>query len=257
MAVLGGTGKTGRSVVRALSARGAEAVPLGRAAWANLPGSLSGCEAAYVIAPNMHPDEPAYVAAALGAAEEAGVRRVVLHSVAAPYSPAMPHHLAKAEAEDVLRRSGVAWTILQPCAYVQNLVPPLVAGGPLRVPYDVDAPFGLVDLADVAEAAATVLLDAGHTGATYELGGPVAVSVGDVGAVASELLGRPVPVERVDPSEWARTEGAGLDDRVRHWLLAMFAYYDAYGLPTGPLPLSALLGRSATSLGDTLRRELT
>jgi uncharacterized protein YbjT (DUF2867 family) len=102
----------------------------------------------------------------------------------------MPHHLAKARAEDVVRRSPFAWTILQPCAYVQNLVPALRAGTPyLEMPYDVDRPFGLVDL--VAEATARVLLDDGHAGATYELGGPDLVSVSDVASAASAVLGRP------------------------------------------------------------------
>jgi len=137
VAVLGGTGKTGRAVCRAV---GPGAVPLGRAAWDDLPGALTGCDALYVIAPNMHPDEQAYVAAALEAARDAGVRRIVHHSVASPYLPAMPHHLGKARAEDVVRRSGVDWTVLQPGAYLQNFS----WAGPPRIAYRADAPFGFV-----------------------------------------------------------------------------------------------------------------
>jgi len=48
----------------------------------------------------------------------------------------------------------------------------------------------------------------------------------------------------VTPEQWAATEGAGLDPRARAWLLAMFAYYDAHGLPVGTLPLRALLRRT-------------
>jgi hypothetical protein len=47
-----------------------------------------------------------------------------------------------------------------------------------------------------------------------------------------------------------------MDPREADWLAAMFAYYDAHGLPTGPRPLASLLGRPATSLLDTLTREL-
>ena len=65
IAVVGGAGKTGRAVRSALESRGSRAVSIGRADWANLPGALRGCDAAYVIAPNMHPDEPAYVAQVL------------------------------------------------------------------------------------------------------------------------------------------------------------------------------------------------
>ncbi len=231
--IVGGNGKTGRAVSAALRARGAAAVPLGRADWSDLAGALYGCRAAYVIAPNMHHDEAAYVADVVTAATAAGVPRLVLHSVASPYVPAMPHHLGKAQAEDVVRRSGLAWTILQPGAYLQNF---RRDGSTIRVAYRADAPFGFADLDDVAEAAATVLLERDHEGATYELAS-LRATVADVAAAAGAGL------EVVTPGEWARTDGAGLDPRVREWFLAMFAYYDLHGLPVGTLPLRALLGR--------------
>ena len=221
IAVLGGHGKTGRAVCAALRERDAEAVPLGRADRADLPAALAGCAAAYLIAPNLHPDEPAYVGDALAAMTAAGVGRVVYHSVASPYVPAMPHHLGKAVSEDLVRRSGLAWTILQPGAYLQNLD---LSGPVVRVPYDVDAPFGLLDLDDLGAAAATVLLDDGHVGATYEL----ATRATTVRQLAEEAG---IVAERGDdPGEHA-------------WLSAMFAYYDDHGLPVGTLPLRALQGR--------------
>ena len=218
IAVVGGHGKTGRAVVAALADRGATAVALGRADWPDLAGALDGADAVYVVAPNLHPDEPEYVAEVIVAAQQAGVGRVVYHSVASPYVPAMPHHLGKAESEDVVRRSGLAWTILQPGAYLQNLD----LSGPVRVPYDVGATFGFLDLADLGAAAATVLLDEGHVGATYELASRVA-TVAELAAEAG------VTAERVD------------DPGTHPWLSAMFAYYDRHGLPVGTLPLRALL----------------
>jgi NAD(P)H dehydrogenase (quinone) len=59
VAVVGGHGKTGRAVSAALLGRAVTVVATGLAEWAHLPGALDGCHAAYVIAPNMHPDEPA------------------------------------------------------------------------------------------------------------------------------------------------------------------------------------------------------
>lgn len=257
IAVLGASGKTGRAVAAALTAGGASVTRIGRRQWGDLSGTLAGCDAVSVIAPNLHPDEPAYVGDVLVAAETAGVRRVVYHSVAAPYAPQMPHHLGKARSEDVVRRSGSDWTILQPCAYVQNLVPMLRSGtGVLEVPYAVDRPFGLVDLVDVAGATARVLLGDGHVGATYELGGPVPVTPADVAAEAGVVLGRPVEAVRLDPSTWAAGPGATLDARVREWLLAMYAYYDRHGLPAGGRVLRDLLGGRSTPLRDTLAREL-
>ena len=237
VAVVGGTGKTGRAVTAALSARGAAAVPLGRAAWIDLAGALGGCDAAYVIAPNMHPDEPAYVESVVGAACRSGVSRVVLHSVASPYLPAMPHHVCKALAEDVVRRSGLAWSILQPGAYVQNFA----AGTTIRLPYRAGARFGFADLDDVGEVAARVLLEDGHEGATYEL-----ASFGCTAAELAAALGS--TIEEVRPRRWAAVEGKKVEPRVRDWLLAMFAYYDGHGLPVGTLPMRMLLDRPPRAL---------
>jgi uncharacterized protein YbjT (DUF2867 family) len=146
---------------------------------------------------------------------------VVYHSVASPYVPAMPHHLGKAVSEDLVRRSGLAWTILQPGAYLQNLD----LSGPVQVPYAVDVVFGFADLGEVAEAAAIVLLEDGHVGATYELASRVA-TVAELAAEAGVTA--------------RRTE-----DRPDGWLGAMFAYYDAHGLPVGTRTLDALLSRAS------------
>ena len=218
VAVLGGHGKTGRAVCDALADRGLDAVPLGRSDWPDLAGAVAGSDAAYVIAPNLHPDEPAYVASALAAFAAGGVGRVVYHSVASPYAPAMPHHVGKANSEDLVRRSGLAWTILQPGAYLQNL--DLTA--PLDLPYSPDVRFGFLDLADLGQAAAVVLTEDGHEGATYELATRV--------ATVRELAGEAgVPLRRV------------ADPGTHPWLSAMFAYYDEHGLPVGTRVLASLL----------------
>jgi NAD(P)H dehydrogenase (quinone) len=209
VAVFAGRGKTGRAV----SAHLPEVRLLGRDGW-----DLDGCGAAYLIAPNLHPDEPAYVAAAIQACRAADVRRIVYHSVASPYVPAMPHHLGKAVGEDLVRRSGLQWTILQPGAYLQNLD---LSGPTVDVPYDVDAPFGFLDLADLGTVAARVLLEDGHVGATYELASRL--------ATVREL------------AEEAGIEARTVEDPGTHpWLTAMFGYYDRHGLPAGTLTLRAL-----------------
>ncbi len=212
------TARPGGPSAAALADRGVEAVPLGRADWPDLASAVAGCDAAYVIAPNLHPDEPAYVASVLAALTSSAVARVVYHSVASPYVPAMPHHVGKAVSEDLVRRGGLAWTILQPGAYLQNLD----LSGPIDLPYSPDVPFGFLDLADLGRAAAVVLTDPGHVGATYELASRVA-TVRELAAEAG------VEVRRV------------ADPGTHPWLSAMFAYYDDHGLPVGPRVLAGLL----------------
>ena len=144
---------------------------------------------------------------------------MVYHSVASPYVPAMPHHLGKAVSEDLVRRSGLDWTILQPGAYLQNLD----LTGPLEVPYSPDVPFGFLDLADLGRTAAVVLTRPGHAGATYELASRIAT----VRELAHEAG---VEVRQVP------------DPGTHPWLSAMFAYYDQQGLPVGTRVLASLLG---------------
>lgn len=258
IAVVGGRGKTGRAVIAAVEASGGSARPLGRAELRDPAAALRGATAAYVMAPNLHPDESRFVRDLLEAAYVAGVPKVVFHSVAAPYLPEMPHHLGKAEAERLVRASDVEWVILQPCAYVQNFLPQLRGPDPaITVPYDPDAPFGLVDLAEVGEVAAAALTGGVPAGSTLELGGPHAVSVSDVARAASMVLGREVPVHRLTATEWAAGPGASLEPRERDWLLAMFEHYDRFGLRCGPLGNRSVLGRSPRSVTEVLRRELS
>jgi uncharacterized protein YbjT (DUF2867 family) len=226
VAIVGGHGKTGRAVAAGLAERGVGSVTLGRADWSDLAGAMAGCGAAYVVAPNFHPDEPAYVEQALAACQAAGIERVVYHSVASPYLPEMAHHLGKAEAEHRVRRSGLAWTILQPGVYLQNFD----LSRPVPVPYDVHARFGFLDLADLGRAAALVLLEEGHVGATYELASRQA-SVAELAAEAGTTA------ERFD--------AVGAPEGLR----AMFAYYDRHGLPAGTLVLRSLLGEQGRPSG--------
>src|SRR5690606_34210295 len=91
----------------------------------------------------------------------------------------MPHHWNKLRVEAWLFESGLDYTILQPAAYMQNVLGNwrrLIEEGVYAVPYPAETRMSLVDLQDVAEVAATVLTDPGHTGAIYELAGPEALT---------------------------------------------------------------------------------
>lgn len=245
---------------------------MGRDEMVNPVEALQGCRAAYLMAPNLHPDELGFISSLLEACREAGVARVVYHSVAAPYAPEMPHHVAKAAAEDPVRRSGLQWSILQPCAYIENLMPGLRDPEPhIDVAYSVDTRFSLVSLTDVGEIAAAVLLDDSHIGATYELGGPEQLTIRDYAEHAEQVLGRRVAVNRLTPNQWSAAQRSAtqaqapdadgsrsrLDEREIEWLEAMFAYYDAHGLPCGNLPAQSILGRAPRSVEEILRAALS
>lgn len=276
--VMGAAGKTGRAVIRALAARGqavrglvrraeqqaevlaggaAEAVVGDLHDPAAVAAALAGAQAVYHLCPNVHPDEIAIGQTVIAAARAAGVRHFVYHSVLHPQTEDMPHHWRKLRVEEALFKAGLSFTILQPTAYMQNLLAGWAAisgQGVHRVPYAVASRISLVDLRDVAEAAARVLTEPGHAGATYELVGMPGLSQTEVAAALAEALGRPVRAEVVDRAAWSATAQAnGLPDDARATLLKMFEYYEAYGLCGSPQALTHLLGRPPATLAAFAR----
>lgn len=276
--ITGAAGKTGRAVVGALAARGAAVrayvrceaqVAVVQEAGAGevrvgtlddvaaLTDAARGAGAIYHICPNVSPHEVAFGEAAIAAAQAAGVRRFVLHSVLRPAIAAMPHHWAKLGVEERLFASGLEVTVLQPAPYMQNLLAGwrrIVEEGVYRVPYSVDARLSMVDLDDVGTAAALVLTQAGHGQASYELVGTPPLSAEDVAAALSRALGRPVRAEAQPIPAWEAGPGASLAAEARAALVAMFRYYDRHGLPGNPQALGWLLGRAPGSLDEFVAR---
>jgi uncharacterized protein YbjT (DUF2867 family) len=276
--VTGAAGKTGKAVITALAAKraavralvrnpshatalktlGAAEVCLGSFDdAAALNRAATGTQAIYHVCPNVSPDEVSYARAVAAAARENGVTRFVFHSVLHPQIEAMPHHWAKMRAEEMLFAAGFELTVLQPTAYMQNILGAwrnIVADGVFRVPYPLTARISLVDLDDVAEAAALVLTQDGHAGATYELVGTEPLSQSVVAAAIGVALKRDVRAKAESVEAWDGRLAAGMGAHERATLAAMFRYYAAHGLCGNPNTLSWLLGRAPTSLADFLGR---
>jgi len=130
-----------------------------------------------------------------------------------------------------------------------------VEQGIYPVPYSVETRLSMVDLEDVAEAAAIVLTEPGHAGATYELAGPEALSQVEVAEILGQHMGRPVRAQAVPFDEWERkARSSGMSDDAIETLLKMFHYYERYGFWGNSRVLTWLLGRSATSFSVFVER---
>jgi NAD(P)H dehydrogenase (quinone) len=271
--VTGAGGKTGRAVIEALlledaavrafvrstthetalTAMGVKDVVVGAMDDPHaLARALRGAEAVYHICPNVHPDEIAFARLLVAAATDLGVLRLVYHSVLHPQIEAMAHHWNKMRVEEMLFSSALDVTILQPTAYMQNSLAQwdrMVNDGIYRVPYPVETRLSLVDLDDVAEAAAIVLTNAGHAGATYELVGTPPLSQIEVAEMFGQALNKTVRAEAETIKSWdKRVRAAGMDDHQRDTLIKMFQAYASYGFKGNPNVLSWLLARAPTSL---------
>ncbi len=278
--VTGASGKTGRAVVRQLSSSGAQVRALVRredqiaelledgaadvrvgdmAVLESVQSALSDCSAVYYICPNVHPAEVALGKVAIAAAESLGVERVVYHSVLQPQLEAMPHHWQKLRVEELLIRSRLDFTILQPAPYMQNLVvgwEQIATQGVYERPYSREARLSLVDIGDVAEVAALVLGESGHERAIYELCGCHWMDGDAIAEVLGHVLGRRVCAVVQSLDIWQQhAETLGIRGYRRQALLAMFRYYDLHGLGGSSTTLSRLLGRAPTQLADFVRRQ--
>jgi uncharacterized protein YbjT (DUF2867 family) len=279
--VTGAAGKTGQAVIKALVARrqpvralvhrdeqtqiakslGAKEAIVGDMRDATtFRRAAQGARAIYHICPNVSPEEIQIGKTAIAAAREAGVERFVFHSVMHPQTEAMTHHLNKLRVEEALFEPGLAYTIVQPSSYMQNVLggwKAIVERGVYTVPYTVEARMSMVDLYDVGQAAAVVLTEPGHLGATYELAGPEVLTQTQVAEILSRHLKRPVRAEQITIEAWTlQARASGMGEYQIETLLKMFRYYDRNGFWGNPHTLSQLLGRTPTKFDTFVERTI-
>jgi uncharacterized protein YbjT (DUF2867 family) len=189
----------------------------------------------------------------IDASREKGVKHIVLHSAlgAGDYAKSFPswHRVV----EDRLKASGLAYTLLRPNGFMQNILtynaPSIRAQGAFYAAMG-GAKTSLIDVRDVAAVAAKALNQPHtHAGKAYELNGPEAVSNGEIAARISRIAGR--PVKYVDIPEVAQRKAmfdAGMPEWQVNALLELQEYYVS-GKCAGPADtLAGLLGRTPRGL---------
>jgi len=216
-------------------------------AWSKV---LADADALHLIWPSFDPEEAEGAPALFAEARRARVGRVVYHSVLRPQLRSLPHHAAKDRAEEALDASGLrSWRVLQPCAYADNLDGQLESvqlSGVLRSFSGLRTAQSLVDLRDVAAAAAVLLCEDGLDGGTFEAAGPEALTAPDIAERIAAWLGEEVVADDVIP---AGEVPSGYAARCRR---TMFDHYRAHGFVGSPRVLTDLLGRPPRTLAEHL-----
>jgi uncharacterized protein YbjT (DUF2867 family) len=226
----------------------------------SLRRALAGAGQVLHICPPMHPQEDVIARNFIELARAENIARFVLYSVLHPLLDDVPHHARKLQAERHLVNSGLTYTILQPSRYMQHLLPiwkAVLTTGQHSMAFDTRAPFSVVDLADLAEAIASVMTRPGHDGATYQLAGPQTLSQDDMAHILSDLLGRSIRAVAKPLEEFRReAAAAGMPAERIETMCLMNAHYSAHGLVGNANVLRWILGREPTSFADFVRREL-
>lgn len=165
----------------------------------------------------------------IDAAKRAGVQHIVKFSALGADDPASGSRIARwhAQAEDYLEASGLAWTHLRPCMFMQNLLgsaASIAREGAFYAPLG-DARVAHVDVRDIAAVALKTLTEHGHEGKAYTITGPEALTYSQVAQKLTAVLGKPVRYVDVPPEQFKQSLlGAGMPDWYADALLEIFEY---------------------------------
>jgi uncharacterized protein YbjT (DUF2867 family) len=209
--VIGATGKVGNEVVKALLLRGAgvraftrkqpkpgafpDAVEI---AIGDLSDPISIAEAIkgidklfLLIGEESVPVELTQALTAYGLAKKAGLKHVTYVSAyKADQFLEVPQFANKYAVEEAIRAGGMPFTILRPAYFAQNerrLKPELTGPGVYPIPAG-NQGLAVVDVRDLAEAAAISLTEEGHNGKTYDLVSSEMLRGPDAAATWSKFL---------------------------------------------------------------------
>ena len=192
----------------------------------------------------------------IDAAKAAGVTKLVYTSApkatTADFALA-PDHKAT---EEAIAASGVPAVLLRNNWYIENYAADVsrAASTGIIAASVGDGRVAGATRADFAEAAAVVLLEDGHVGEVYELGGDTAFGYDELAAAASAVLGREVAYQRLTTDEHvAALEGAG---STRAWPASSRASTRRSAAACSPTPTAPCRASSAgrrRSLVDGLR----
>ena len=276
-AVTGATGHLGRLVVAELLARAVPAadvvalartpekaadlgVEVRRADYAEpstLATALDGVDVLLLVSGSEVGKRVPQHTAVLEAAKTAGVRRVAYTSITdadRSANPLAPEHKAT---EELLRASGLPFTILRDNWYVENYtaqLPQYLAQGEV-LGIDGSARIGAATRADMAAAIVTALLDDDTAGATFELSGPP-VTLSEIAAAITEVTGTKVAYRDVTADELATVlRGTGMDDAMVGFVVSLEESVARGDLDVRNDDLERLLGRPATTFAEALRAE--
>ena len=190
----------------------------------------------------------------LKAAGRAGLKRAVKISV--------PHAHVNGDAalqrlhgrsEEALRESGLAWTVLRPNAFMQNLLGPtqgFSADGTFRLPV-ADAQYCFIDARDIAAAAIAALTVDGHDGTVYDVTGPEALTYEQVAGRLKRLTGQPFKFVNTSPEASRRQLlDAGVDEWFVDEILVWFTQFRTGRIGGVTDSVEVLTGRRPRTLDD-------
>jgi uncharacterized protein YbjT (DUF2867 family) len=191
----------------------------------------------------------------IDAAERAGVRQFILISFP-EIDIDFPLQAAKRAAEDLLRRSRMAHTILQPTCFMEVWLSPALgldpARGEARIYGTGRNKISWISFMDVARFAVAALDNPRAANATIKLGGPDALSLQDVVQMAEQAVGRTILVQHV-PEDALRAQCDAASDPMQRSMAALTLYCARGDVIDMTAALEALSVRPLRTVRDHLQ----
>lgn len=221
-----------------------------------LTAALSGVKKLLLISSSEVGQRTAQHRNVIEAAKAAGVGFIaytsLLHADRSPLGLAQEH----VATERMLTESGIPFALLRNGWYTENYlasVPPALEHG-VFIGSAGDGKIASATRADYAEAAARVLTLDNQAGNVYELAGDEAWTLADLSALLSQQSGKPVVYQNLSEADFnAALLGAGLPEPLAALLANSDAGASKGGLFDDSRQLSALIGRPATPLAESVR----
>ncbi|KAI9825514.1 MAG: hypothetical protein M1819_000506 [Sarea resinae] len=223
---------------------------------------LKGVATVFHIGPTYHPRETEIgynmIEAALEGAKDGTFKHFVLSSALSTQLSKMKNHDCKRLVEEYLFESDLAYTVVQPCAFMTNL--PLSYLLSLEKPvypanWDPKVPFSYIALEDFGQVVARIVEEREHHYyAQYPLVGTTPINTHDVVATFSKAIGKPIAIHQNSFEEGVNMLltilfGPGPHHPyTRDSAERMLLYYNRRGLVGNPNVLEWLLGKKATTL---------
>jgi uncharacterized protein YbjT (DUF2867 family) len=207
----------------------------------------------------MGPQAPHASSNAVWAARHSGVSNIVRMSAigAAHDSPTRNGRLHALSDVEALA-SGIPTTIIRPALFAQNMLG-AVQGSTLYHAFG-DARISPIDIRDIAEFAAEVLLEPRrHSGKTYTITGPAAITMEQAAAAIAQEVGTPIGVQEVPAQAVAAGMlSAGFDPWIAE--VSGLEYSTAYATGWGDYTttdFTQVTGRTARSFAEFARDHAT
>jgi uncharacterized protein YbjT (DUF2867 family) len=224
---------------------------------ASLGRALEGVDTVYVVCSPVR-ELVELESNMIDACREAGVKHIVLNSAlgAGDYPKSFPSWHRRVE--DKLKVSGMAYTILRPNGFMQNLIayfaPSIRAEGAFYQSTG-DAKISHIDLRDIAAAAAAILCSsAEHDGKIYELNGPQALSYAEVAEKISKATGRKLQYVNIPPDAQRKALlDMGMPEFLVTALLELQEFYASGKGASVDGTLESLIHRAPTKMDDFLK----